>query len=176
MNAASARLLVAVDDTGVFIKIAGRANFTSSVDFKTLLSELASRGSRRFTLDLTECQVMDSTFLGVLAGFSLKRPQGSAEYPPIQLLNPNNRIVETFETMGLSTMFEVVNGVAPLAYEAAAPTAPTNRVEMARTSLEAHQTLMDISPANIPKFKDVARFLAEDLKNLEDKKDGTAAN
>lgn len=40
---------------------------------------------------------------------------------------------------------------------------------MARTSLEAHQTLMKINPANIPKFKDVAEFLAEDLKKLEER-------
>jgi anti-sigma B factor antagonist len=168
MNLAPARLLVAIADSGVFIKIAGRANFSASVDFKTLMRELAARGYRRFTLDLTECAIMDSTFLGVLAGFSLKRPAAAAGHPPIQLLNPNPRIVETFDTMGIASMFEVITGVPPLAdYEEAAPTAPASRVELARTSLEAHQTLMEISPANVSKFKDVARFLAEDLKQLE---------
>jgi hypothetical protein len=30
--------------------------------------------------------------------------------------------------------------------------------------IEAHQILMDISPANAAKFKDVTQFLAEGLK------------
>ena len=44
---------------------------------------------------------------------------------------------------------------------------PISKKEMSRNSLEAHRTLMDLNPANIPKFKDVAQFLAEDLKRLE---------
>jgi hypothetical protein len=28
---------------------------------------------------------------------------------------------------------------------------------------------MDINPANVPKFKEVAKFLAEDLRKLQDK-------
>ena len=40
---------------------------------------------------------------------------------------------------------------------------------MSRTCLDAHQTLMEINPANIPKFKDVAQFLADDLKNLKNR-------
>jgi hypothetical protein len=39
--------------------------------------------------------------------------------------------------------------------------------EISRTCLEAHQTLMRINPDNIAKFKDVAQFLAEDLKKTE---------
>ena len=44
-----------------------------------------------------------------------------------------------------------------------------DRKEISRTCLEAHQTLMDINPANVPKFKEVAQFLAEDLKKMEEK-------
>ena len=52
------------------------------------------------------------------------------------------------------TKFETVKSAA------AAP----SRVEMSRNCLEAHEILMAINPDNIPKFKDVAKFLAEDLK------------
>ena len=48
----------------------------------------------------------------------------------------------------------------PAKSAAAAP----SRVEMSRNCLEAHEILMAINPDNIPKFKDVAKFLAEDLK------------
>jgi hypothetical protein len=38
--------------------------------------------------------------------------------------------------------------------------------ELTRASLEAHQTLMDLKPENVARFKDVVKFLAEDLKKL----------
>jgi len=38
------------------------------------------------------------------------------------------------------------------------------RLETSRTCLEAHETLMKINPDNVPKFKDVTQFFAEDLK------------
>jgi len=45
-------------------------------------------------------------------------------------------------------------------------TVPTHE-QITRTSLEAHQTLMSITPENVARFKDVTQFLAEDLQNLE---------
>jgi hypothetical protein len=37
------------------------------------------------------------------------------------------------------------------------------RAEAAPTILEAHETLMQFDPRNVPKFKDVVEFLREDL-------------
>ena len=72
MSAPSAKMLVSIGEKSAMVRIAGRANFTSSVDFKKLLNELLQKGYTCFVLDLTECVLMDSTFLGVLAGFGLK--------------------------------------------------------------------------------------------------------
>ena len=46
------------------------------------------------------------------------------------------------------------------------PVAPTQE-ELTRACLEAHQTLMDLNPANAAKFKDVAQFLAEGVKKAK---------
>ncbi|HEY5909243.1 MAG TPA: hypothetical protein VJA21_01420, partial [Verrucomicrobiae bacterium] len=72
MSIAGAKLLVLVGDHFACIRIIGRANFSSSIDFKTLTSELLQSGYRYFVLELSDCVLMDSTFLGVLAGFGLK--------------------------------------------------------------------------------------------------------
>ena len=63
----SAKLSVLVGKNFACVKIAGRANFTFSPDFKTLLGELMQKGYAHFIIDLSECVLMDSTFLGVLA-------------------------------------------------------------------------------------------------------------
>jgi anti-anti-sigma regulatory factor len=172
MNAPSARLLVSVGERTVLIKIAGRANFDSSVNFKKLIGELREKNYDRYLLDLSECLLMDSTFLGVLAGFGLKLASpGTAEGDGvIELLNPNVRIAELLENLGVAHLFRVVrNDSLPLEKMDALPqeTARATPIELSRTCLDAHQTLMEINPANIPKFKDVAQFLADDLKKLK---------
>ena len=153
------------------MKIAGRANFTFSPDFKTLLAELIQKGYGRFIIDLSECVLMDSTFLGVLAGFGIKlNPGASASNGGIELSNPNLRVTELLENLGVLQLFKIVNGSLELGGEVRVQTpAPVNpsHEEITRTSLEAHQALMAVNPENVPRFKDVAQFLAEDLKNLQ---------
>jgi anti-anti-sigma factor len=153
------------------VKIAGRANFTFSPDFKTLLAELIQKGYGRFIIDLSGCVLMDSTFLGVLAGFGIKLNRGSTPASGgIELSNPNARVTELLENLGVLQLFKIVDGAPQLPGDVSVQTpAPVNpsHEEITRTSLEAHQALMAANPDNVPRFKDVAQFLAEDLKNLE---------
>ncbi len=170
MSTAGAKLLVLVGEQFACVRIVGRANFTSSIDFKTLVNELVQKGYRYFVLELSECLLMDSTFLGVLAGFGLKLNRNGETEPAIELLNPNARISELLENLGVLHLFKVSErqpncaGNAELQPEAESP--PT-REEITRACLEAHRTLMEINPANASKFKEVTQFLAEDLKRLK---------
>ena len=169
MNTPSARMLVWAGEQCSCIRIIGRANFTSSVDFKTLINELRQQGCSYFMLDLAECALMDSTFLGVLAGFGLKLSAGNGDHGRhgIELVNPNARITELLETLGVLHLFKLTEGPLPLPDQAEVrphtPGSPT-KAEVTRTCIEAHQILADLSPENAAKFKDVAQFLAEGLK------------
>jgi len=170
MAAPSAKLSVLVGKDFACLKIAGRANFTFSPDFKTLVSELAQKGFGHFIIDLTECVLMDSTFLGVLAGFGMKINNGAPGKIGIELHGPNTRVAELLENLGALHLFKVTtgelklpDGLQPCVPE---PINPTHE-EITRTSLEAHQTLMAVNPDNVARFKDVTQFLAEDLKNLQ---------
>jgi anti-sigma B factor antagonist len=165
-------MMVSIGERSAMVQIAGRANFTSSVDFKSLLDQLLQRGYTCFILDLTECVLMDSTFLGVLAGFGLKlnSPQTDKVERTIQLFNPNGRISELLENLGVLHLFKVTEGPVRAPEGAAAKDVQSQnatREEVTRTCLEAHKTLMDINPDNIARFKDVAAFLADDLKKMK---------
>lgn len=171
MSVGSAKMSVLVGQHFACVKIAGRANFTSSIDFKTLINELRQKGYTYFVLDLSECQLMDSTFLGVLAGFGLKMNPPSEEScaQPIELLNANPRIVELLENLGVLHLFKLAQGNAALegTVESIPQTPGTpNKEEVTRACLEAHRTLMQLNPENAARFKDVTQFLAEDLKKL----------
>jgi len=172
MSAPSAKLLVWAGDHCACIRIIGRANFTSSIDFKALIDELRQQHCSYFLLDLAECVLMDSTFLGVLAGFGLKLSTGNGHHGRhgIELANANPRIVELLDTLGVLHLFKIAQDPLPLPGQAEVRThAPANptKTEVTRTCFEAHQVLMDISPANAAKFKDVAQFLAEELKKAK---------
>lgn len=167
----SANLSVLVGKNFACIKIAGRANFAFSPDFKTLLDELAQKGFGHFIIDLRECVLMDSTFLGVLAGFGIKlnRPGASAERG-IELHGATARVSELLENLGAAHLFKLTTGELKLPKNLASCTPESinpSHEQIARTSLEAHQTLMSMNLENIARFKDVAQFLAEDLKSLE---------
>jgi anti-anti-sigma regulatory factor len=169
MTTPSARLLVWAGEQFACIRIIGRANFTSSIDFRTLVNELRQQGCNYFVLDLAECTLMDSTFLGVLAGFGLKLRAGNGDQGRhgIELLNPNARITELLDTLGVLHLFKLTQGPLTLPEQTESrphTLASPTRAEVTRTCIEAHQTLMDISPANAAKFKEVTQFLTEGLK------------
>ncbi|HEU6449424.1 MAG TPA: STAS domain-containing protein [Verrucomicrobiae bacterium] len=170
MSAPSAKLSVLVGNDFACLKIAGRANFTFSPDFKTLLTELSQKGFSHFIIDLSECVLMDSTFLGVLAGFGMKMNSNGSERRGIELHGPNTRVSELLENLGALHLFKVTNGALQLP-DGLQPCVPSpvnaSHEEITRTSLEAHQTLMAVNPDNVARFKDVTQFLAEDLKNLQ---------
>jgi anti-sigma B factor antagonist len=172
MSTPSERMLVSVGETCACVKIAGRATFSSSVDLKTLINELLQKGYHNFVLDLSECTLMDSTFLGVLAGFGLKmkQPLPDQAVGTLELYNPSSRIAELLENLGVLHLFKVTQGELALPEKTQTsdltPAKPS-REEVTRTCLEAHQLLMEINPGNVSRFKDVAQFLAEDLKKLK---------
>ncbi|MBI4663482.1 MAG: STAS domain-containing protein [Verrucomicrobia bacterium] len=173
MNQPPSNLLVAVTDRVAFLKIVGRANVASSVPFKTLAADLRSSGFHNFVVDLGACSTMDSTFLGVLVGVVLNsvEPPAATGAFCLQLLNPNQRVADLLDNLGVVHLFTITSGGNPA--EATLEPSPASEVaasreEISKTCLEAHQLLMAVNPENIPKFKDVAQFLAEDLKKLKE--------
>ncbi|HEX7861581.1 MAG TPA: STAS domain-containing protein [Verrucomicrobiae bacterium] len=167
---------VAVVEQMAFVKLPGRANFTTSVEFKTLINGLRDQGVNHFVLDLGECVTMDSTFLGVLAGLALRNSEGketaaNGEKLKLDLLNPNARVADLLDNLGVVHLFNVLQQdnpctamFEPVTNEHPAP----SKEEMSRNCLEAHELLMRINPENVPKFKEVTKFLAEDLRRMQE--------
>ena len=168
MTKTASTLCVAVVEPTAFIKVPGRANYATSIDLKNLVGELRQRGFSEFVLDLRECLTMDSTFLGVLAGLVLRNNHPEPAAPTIELLNPNNRVLDLIENLGVLSMFKVKIEETPatLLFEPTGDLPEPTKEEVTRNCLEAHRTLMKINPANVPKFKEVTQFMAEDLKKL----------
>ena len=168
MSSPPAQLFVAIEDGVVYVRVVGRATFVAGVDFKSLLERILQQGHQRIAVDLRECPLMDSTFIGLLTAFGLQRPPGVNV--GISLHNVNERIAGVLTTLGVSHLFlcAAASGVIPAdLVVSAASTGVASQVELQRTCLQAHEKLMEANPENVARFKDVTRFLAEDLKKAE---------
>lgn len=163
--------MVLIGEQFACVKVAGRANIATSVDFKTVLAGLESKGYPYIVIELSDCSLMDSTFLGVLAAFGVKvNPAGTdCVKQMIELRNANERLLELLESLGVLHLFKTCQGELPKCREVASEPCNPSKEALTRASLEAHQTLMEINPANVSRFKDVTRFLAEDLERIQTK-------
>jgi anti-sigma B factor antagonist len=164
-------LSVCVRDHVACVRIAGRANFTSSVDFKKVLQQLQQDGCTEIVLDLTECSLMDSTFLGVLAGAGMKCDSARREGNRcvIELFHPTERILELLDNLGVLSLFTILQEAPQLGAFQRIDECPATRLELNRTCLEAHKTLMNTSPDNERRFKDATEFFEKNLRKEEGK-------
>ena len=139
------------------VKVVGAANFSLGVGFKVVAAQCCEQGNRALLLDLSGCPNMDSTFLGVLMAMAGRLDR-------IELLNPCERVVDLLENLGVLSLVSVSHGVNPFDGQLEdTESFDAGKRELAEVSLEAHRTLMGINSENVPRFKDVTRFLEEDL-------------
>ena len=62
---------VGVAGPAAWVRVDGRGSFQNSSGLKDFAAEMKQRGIRQFVIDLKSCELMDSTFLGTLAGLAL---------------------------------------------------------------------------------------------------------
>lgn len=168
MSSPVAQLFVAVDRGTVYVRVVGRATFASGVDFKSLLERVIRQGHQRIAVDLRDCPLMDSTFIGLLTTFGMQLPPQSGT--GISLHHGNERILGLLKNLGVDHLFKASgpgDGIPEHLTARPADSTPASHVDLQRTCLEAHEKLMEVNPENVARFKDVTRFLAEDLKSAE---------
>ncbi len=135
---------------------------------KEYTKRMVVRGFRHIVIDLKGCELMDSTFMGTLAGIALRlRELGSGE---LTVINANERNTSLLENLGLDHLFsfQLADGIRDPHSDANSPsdeisTPPvTDSEDQRSTMLSAHQTLVDVSPDNEAKFRDVLELLKQE--------------
>jgi len=161
------KVSVCVCEGIAFIRITGRATNLLSLDFKSVVERLDRRELSSFVLELRDCLFMDSTFLGVLAHFALRRHHAEPPLSPPSMFGASVKVQELLDNLGVLPLFRVISveGVVAKDYEDVDPVAGAlSKEALTVNCLEAHRTLMALSPENMERFQDVAHFLADDLE------------
>jgi len=160
MKAAS-QILVSCADRIVRIRVEGNGSSTNSTVLKDFAKEMIHRGAREFIVDLRNCPVMDSTFMGTLVGISLRlRELGEGR---LCVLNLNERNSESVCSLGLDRLFDVRVSATKEDGQALRIPLKEYRTARAQTMLEAHEALIKAVPENLPEFKDIIQYLKEGL-------------
>jgi anti-sigma B factor antagonist len=158
-------ILVSCADRIVWVRVEGNGSSTNSTALRDFAKEMIHRGAREFIVDLCNCPVMDSTFMGTLAGISLWLGELGECY--LSVVNLNERNAESLCSLGLDQLFNV--RVSAIKNDGQALPLPLeeDRTARAQTMLEAHEALIKTAPENLPKFKDVIQYLEEELHLLK---------
>jgi anti-anti-sigma regulatory factor len=149
------------------VRLEGKGSFLNSGNLKEFAREMVNRGYREFIVDLQHCVMMDSTFMGTLAGVALRLKELGNGH--LHVVHCGVRSRELLSGLGLDQIFSIhADGVsAPqcseLDGEEAATVSPEEKREQAQTMLDAHEALCEAAPENLTRFKDVLDYLKQDL-------------
>ena len=157
---------VGVNGPAVWVRVEGRGSFLNSGNLKEFAQEMVNRGYREFVIDLQNCAMMDSTFMGTMAGVALRLKD--LGHGHLHVVHCGNRSRDLLSGLGLDQIFSIhANGsTAPDCQSLGPEKAPApdeNKKEQAQTMLDAHEALCQASPENFLRFKDVLDYLKQDL-------------
>ena len=160
-------LQVGVNGPAVWVRVEGKGSFLNSGNLKEFAQEMVNRGYREFVIDLQNCAMMDSTFMGTMAGVALRLKE--LGHGHLHVVHCGNRSRELLSGLGLDQIFSIhSNGSNPpecqsLASEQQGHPPDESKKEQAETILAAHEALCEASPENFLRFKDVLDYLKQDL-------------
>jgi anti-sigma B factor antagonist len=158
---------VGVSGPAVWVRVEGKGSFLNSGNLKEFAQEMVNRGYREFVIDLQNCAMMDSTFMGTMAGVALRLKE--LGHGHLHVVHCGNRSLELLSGLGLDQIFSIhSNGSTAPECESLEPVpnadmSAEQKKERAQTMLEAHEALCQAAPENFPRFKDVLDYLKQDL-------------
>jgi anti-sigma B factor antagonist len=158
-------ILVSCADRTVWVRVEGNGSSANSAALRNFAKEMIHRGASEFIVDLSNCPAMDSTFMGTLAGISLRL--GESGEGSLSVVNLNERNVESLCSLGLDQLLNVHVSPQKKSGQALPIPAEEDSAARVRTILEAHEALVKTVPKNFPKFKDVIQYLEGELRRLK---------
>ncbi len=160
-------------DGVVWIRVEGKGSFQNSPELKNFALHMIKRGTTQFVIDLENCPVMDSTFMGTLVG--IVRNQNPAEESSLEILNANTRNLQLIQNLGLDQLLTLdADGSQwpDIRHQIPALIDRETRLEHIELEkqtnnehvLEAHQHLSKANKENAPRFHDVIEFLKKEMQ------------
>ncbi len=151
-------------DHAVLVRVEGKGEFTNSPCLRDFAEKMIAEGRRAFVVDLKNCPSMDSTFMGTLAGITMRLTDAGGG--KLWVINRNHRNTELLDDLGFTALFE--EGPAPACGTSAVPLDfVADKATTREVMLEAHEACIQANPNNAEKFKDVLEHLADSARRAK---------
>src|ERR1700730_7087246 len=109
--AVQSSIQVGVNGDAVWVKVEGKGSFLNSGDLREFTREMVNRGYREFVVDLEKCVMMDSTFMGTMAGVALRLKE--LGHGHLHVVHCGERSRNLLSGLGLDQIFSIhANGTA----------------------------------------------------------------
>ncbi len=153
-------------DENIWIKVKGRGNFQCSPCLKKIVQEQLEVGHHHYIIDLVECEQLDSTFMGTLAGIS-QRLKNKKE-GTVKVINVSESNHQLMENLGLDQLFpvrklaegkELPPAIAENAFFDAAMTSAVSKNSVEEAVRSAHEALITANQDNAAKFQSLLEII-----------------
>jgi anti-anti-sigma factor len=154
----------------VWIRVDGKGSFLNAPQIKEYAQRMIAAGEVRIVVDLENCPVMDSTFMGTLSGIA--RELNVKDGGRLEVINANQRNQDLITGLGLNFILDLDTGGDHWPEERAAVSTSLKGAEdvsltteeRTRFLLRAHEELTIADKGNIPKFQNVIDCLKQELE------------
>lgn len=148
-------------DTGYLIQLTGRGTLRVSPAVRDFVSGAMSDGAK-IVLDLSQCEYLDSTFLGCLV---LLHRQGQDDHAFTVLADASAR-KRLLEGMRLHQLLEFTEECPPSTGDDVTLTAADlERKEFCQHLIETHEKLAELGGPRAETFRRIARQLCDELES-----------
>ena len=133
MAITQASFKIAHAGASAIIKIEGRANCNSTDGFNQVIDQEIREGCRNFILDLSECIIMDTSFLGT-----------SQDCIQVELFDASERILELMEDLGALPLFQILktDDEPSVSFKEVSLNTNCDKLTLLKNSIQAHETLL----------------------------------
>jgi anti-anti-sigma factor len=147
---------------GILIRVEGRGTAVTSPTFEALVRDGLQQDYDSIVVDLTDCEYLDSTFLGCLV--TLHRKSSEVQGDPFAILAPPATRTRLFHIARLDKLLHFVDQAEPLIGQAVAiELSSTGRDELGRHVADTHRALASLGGAESDKFEQIADNIEREL-------------
>lgn len=147
-----------------WVRVIGKGTFQNSHPIKKWLLEKIEAGCKHIFIDLGECISMDSTFMGIITGLSIR--MNGLERDKVTLINVSAHNSRLLSTLGLDKFINIKEKYDldnSLNWEAL-PVESLDKLSITKHMLNAHEELIETGGIVQKQFKNVHKLLKEDLE------------
>lgn len=169
MNSDTSIFVGCLDDVAL-VRIEGIATKETSCAVRQYLADSFEHGLRKFIVDLEQCRLIDSTFIGILTGLAGNIAEEGKTKGGVKVIHSNERNTRSICKLGLDNLIEIEREG-----DICSETYDSDRLDLLEDPgfhdkeektdmiIKAHEDLCSANKANYDEFGDVLHFLKKDL-------------